>query len=75
MAGAPNIDTDAAAQLLSELNEQMQSFTSGDAKARQQAVSMARALADALETPSEWMIRSTWAEVNAPSRLTLRNGG
>lgn len=63
MANVANVDMDAAAKLLSELNEQMQAFKSGDAKARQKAVSAARTLANTLETPSEWMVRSTWAEV------------
>lgn len=65
MSGTADVDVAAAGKLLSELNEQMQAFQSGDAKARQKAVSAARTLANALETPSEWMVRSTWAEVSS----------
>jgi hypothetical protein len=63
MATPMDFDAEAASKLLSELQSQMQALQSGDAKARQQAVSAARSLANTLETPSEWMVRSTWAEV------------
>lgn len=72
----PDVDLDEVSSLVDHLQEHVKSLRAGDAKSRQRAAETATKLRSALETPAEWLVRSTWAEVSsriAVSSVTHRD--
>jgi hypothetical protein len=61
---ASQVDPTLVSKLLSDVDELVKAATSGNARAREAAVSSCLALASALETPSEAIVRMTWTEVS-----------
>ena len=61
---ASHIDIDIVSKLLEDVNKQVTAFRSGETRAREGAISSAQALALALETPGEAIVRLTWNEVS-----------
>jgi len=62
-----HIDMEITSKLLEDVNEHVQAFLSGNARARDAAVSSCHALSSALEAPSEAIVRMTWTEVSPPA--------
>lgn len=69
-AAHASVDLDHVESLLAGLQKQVAAFRKGNAHARLVAATAAHHLATALESPGEWLVRSTWVEV----RLSLRCG-
>ncbi|KIW62032.1 hypothetical protein PV05_02085 [Exophiala xenobiotica] len=62
----PDADMDMVSKLLKDVHQNVESFSSGNSKAREAAIEACRSLASSLETPSEAVVRLTWVE---PSHL------
>ena len=58
------VDSELVSKLLADVNELVTASESGNAGAREAAVSSCLALASALEAPSEAIVRMTWTEVS-----------
>ena len=61
---ASQVDTTLVSKLLADVNQLVKDSNSGNARAREAAVSSCLALASALETPNEAIVRMTWTEVS-----------
>ena len=59
----PDADMDKVSKLLKDVHQNVESFSSGNSKAREAAIEACRSLASSLETPSEAVVRLTWVEV------------
>ncbi len=59
----PDADMDMVSKLLKDVHQNVESFSSGNSKAREAAIEACRSLASSLETPSEAVVRLTWVEV------------
>lgn len=68
---AQQFDLDDVSRLLEDVNKQVEALRSGDARAREAAVTSARALGTMLETPSEAIVRMTWNEVSLCSSSAM----
>lgn len=64
------MDLDQIEALVEQLQKQVQSLKQGNGRSRQEAVTTATHISRMLETPGEWLVRTTWAEVS-PDRFAV----